>query len=103
MHNFGNHVRALRKARGLSQEQLGERANVNGKYLGELERGIGNPSLEVLVRLADALEIDLSTLVGDELARMAPQDVRAEIATSVAAMGDDAARDLARMLRLARR
>ncbi len=103
MHNFGDHLRSLRKARGLSQDQLGERANLNGKYLGELERGSGNPSLEVMARLAAALEIDLGTLVGDELARMSPDAVRAEVSKTVASLSDGAVRDLARMLRLARR
>ncbi len=55
----------MRKARGLSQNELAERADVNDKYLGEIERGVGNPSLEVLMKVAKALGVDLATVVGD--------------------------------------
>ena len=45
----------LRKARGrvgLSQEALALQAGINRSYVGQIERGIGNPSLQVLVKLA---------------------------------------------------
>ena len=103
MHSFGEHLRKLRKGRGLTQDALGETANLNPKYLGELERGVGNPSLEVLMRLADALAVDLATLVGDEVARLPVDAVRAEVVKAVAKLPDDAVRDLARALRFARR
>ena len=103
MTSFGDHLRALRKDRGLSQEQLGERANIHPKYLGEVERGTGNPSFEILTRLAGALEVDLATLVGDELQRMAVEDVRADVHRMVDGLAPDALRNVARMLRLARR
>jgi transcriptional regulator with XRE-family HTH domain len=60
---LGRRLRALRKLRGLTQERLGERARLSGKFVGEIERGVGNPSLEVLARLAAALDVDLGELV----------------------------------------
>ncbi len=100
MKQFGEHLRALRKARALSQADLGERASLNDKYLGELERGEGNPSLDVLQRLAKALDIDLATLVGDEVTRLGRDDLRAEAVRHVDQLPDDQLRDFVRMFRL---
>jgi transcriptional regulator with XRE-family HTH domain len=60
---LGRRLRALRTLRGLTQEQLGERAGLSGKFLGQVERGVGNPSLQILVRLAHALEVELWELL----------------------------------------
>lgn len=56
---FGRRLRAMRKMRNLTQEELGERAHVSGKFVGLIERGQGNPSLDVLGRLAEGLRVDL--------------------------------------------
>lgn len=48
-------VRACRKARGWSQEKLALEADVDRTYVSQIEREVGNPSLAVIVRLADAL------------------------------------------------
>ncbi len=100
MKEFGEHLRVLRKARALSQAELGGLAGLNDKYLGEIERGDGNPSLEVLQRLAKALGIDLTTLIGDEVVRLGRGDLRAEVNRHVDALTDDQLRDLVRMFRL---
>lgn len=56
-------LRQLREARGWSQEQLAERANLNRSYLGEVERGQAVPSLVTVNKLAVALEIRASNLI----------------------------------------
>jgi transcriptional regulator with XRE-family HTH domain len=56
-------LRQLREARGWSQEQLAERANLNRSYLGEVERGQAVPSLVTVNKLAAALEIRASSLI----------------------------------------
>ena len=66
---LGRRLRALRTLRGLTQEQLGERAGLSGKFLGQVERGVGNPSLQILIRLAQALEVELWELLRLEEAR----------------------------------
>lgn len=60
---FGNALRRLRTERGWSQERLAEAAGVTLNYVGNLERGEQGPSLNILVRLARALETDLPTLL----------------------------------------
>ncbi|RSN40050.1 XRE family transcriptional regulator [Amycolatopsis sp. WAC 04197] len=60
---LGARIRARRQELKLSQEQLDGRTGVHWSYLGQVERGLRNPSLRNLLRLADGLEIDLAELV----------------------------------------
>ncbi|HXU03150.1 MAG TPA: helix-turn-helix transcriptional regulator [Polyangia bacterium] len=60
---FGRRLRALRRLRGFTQEELGERSDVSGKLVGQIERGTGNPTLEVIVGLADALSVEPAALL----------------------------------------
>jgi len=53
----GGNVRRLRLERGLTQEQLAVDADIDLTYLGGVERGKRNPSLDVMVRIAAALEV----------------------------------------------
>lgn len=59
---FGDNLRRFRKARGLSQEKLGEYADLHRTYVGAVERGERNISLENIVRLACALKITAGQL-----------------------------------------
>jgi transcriptional regulator with XRE-family HTH domain len=52
---LGRNVRAWRLERGMSQEQLALDAGMKRSYLSELERGLRNPSVRALGRLAEAL------------------------------------------------
>ncbi|MGB3945974.1 MAG: helix-turn-helix transcriptional regulator [Candidatus Saccharimonadales bacterium] len=52
---FGKRVRELRKAKKLSQSQLADKVGVDRSYIGLLERGERNPSLEVIADIAKAL------------------------------------------------
>ena len=54
---MGRRLRSLRTARGLTQQALGERADVHYKFIGEVERGERFPSAEILFKLAAAMEI----------------------------------------------
>lgn len=51
----GRNIRRLRRARGLTQEQLAFEAEIDLTYMGGIERGTRNPSLLVIVRIAKAL------------------------------------------------
>ncbi len=54
---LGRRIRALRTAKSLTQQQLGEQADVHYKFIGECERGERFPSTAILFKLADALGI----------------------------------------------
>lgn len=60
---FGRHLRELRLARGLTQQQLASLIDSNHPFISNMERGLTLPGLAMLVRLADALECDVSELV----------------------------------------
>jgi transcriptional regulator with XRE-family HTH domain len=49
---------ALRRARGLTQEQVCEQANLDRSYLWGIEKGIHNPSIEVVARLAKVYGVE---------------------------------------------
>jgi len=54
---FGKRVRAIRKAAKITQEKAAEAAQLNSKYLGEIERGEKRPSFEAIIALAKALKV----------------------------------------------
>jgi transcriptional regulator with XRE-family HTH domain len=60
---FGRQVRYYRRLKNLTQEQLGEQAQVSYKYIGEIERGRKKASIIVIFRLAHALQISMSDMV----------------------------------------
>jgi len=62
---FGRRLRDLRKARGLTQEALAEAADLSGNYISDLELGLKVPSLTILVRLSEALDIGTPELLAD--------------------------------------
>jgi transcriptional regulator with XRE-family HTH domain len=62
---FGRRVRTLREKRGISQEQLAESAQLHWTYVSGIERGVRNPGLNTLGRLARALGISLSKLLSN--------------------------------------
>lgn len=59
---FGKRIRELRKASDLSQKQLGELTGFHHNYVGMIERGERNPSLENIEVFANTFEMSLSEL-----------------------------------------
>lgn len=59
---IGERLRAYRNQKGWSQEELAERAGVHPTYIGQLERGEKNATIESISRVSDALGIPLSVL-----------------------------------------
>jgi transcriptional regulator with XRE-family HTH domain len=51
-------LRRIRQERGLSQEELADRANLNRNYIGMIEREENSPTVDALGQLSDALDID---------------------------------------------
>jgi transcriptional regulator with XRE-family HTH domain len=55
-------LKAIRKARGLAQERLALDAGVDRTVVSKIERGVTNPSLEILLRLANHLNVPIGQL-----------------------------------------
>jgi transcriptional regulator with XRE-family HTH domain len=60
---FGQVLRELRQGRGISQEDLALSADVDRTFVSQMERGIRQPTITTLVKLARALDCQPSTLV----------------------------------------
>ncbi|WP_336629665.1 MULTISPECIES: helix-turn-helix domain-containing protein [unclassified Microbacterium] len=62
--DFGIRVRELRKERGWSQEELAHQADLDRSYVGGVERGQRNVSLDNIHKLAKTLDVSPGTLFG---------------------------------------
>lgn len=60
---FGQRVQQKRKAAGLSQEGLAHAAGISRRYMSGIERGEANPTVDQIVRLADAIGVAPATLM----------------------------------------
>lgn len=67
---FGETVRALREVSGVAQEALALDAGMDRSYLGKVERGEKQPSLDIVFRLSKALSVTPSELVEKTARRM---------------------------------
>ena len=56
---IGKRIQELRKTQRLSQEQVAEKADISPNYLSRIECGKENPTLDMLIKLADALEVEM--------------------------------------------
>lgn len=63
---LGKRIRTFRKLKALTQEELGEKSGLSYKFVGEIERGEVNPSLDYLVRIANALSVKVGDLFPHE-------------------------------------
>jgi len=62
---LGDRVRALRARRGMTRKALASIADVSERHLANLEYGVGNASILVLLQVAGALQCSLGELIGD--------------------------------------
>ncbi len=59
---LGSNVKALRLALGFSQEELAFQADLDRTYISQIERGVSNPSVLVLLKISAILGVELSEL-----------------------------------------
>ena len=64
---FGQQLQRLRTRRGLTQEQLAVKAGLVRVYVTKLEQGEHDPTLTMLVRLAKALRVSVTELLGESV------------------------------------
>jgi len=60
---LGENVRRLREERGLSQEAFADLSGLHRTYISGIERGVRNPTVEVIERLAKALKVPAGDLL----------------------------------------
>lgn len=74
---LGENIRALRRAKGMSQEELAARLHVVRQTISKWEKGLSVPDADLLQRLADIFETDVAALLG------APQQQEAQDAAAL--------------------
>ena len=62
---LGQRARTIRLKQELSQGDVAKRMNVHRSYISSIERGVRNPSLKVIQRIAKALEVPMEKLIKD--------------------------------------
>lgn len=70
---LSRNIKALRHARGLSQEELAHRADLDRTYISALERCVYAASIDVVARIAAVLDVE-----PEELLRASPKDGKAD-------------------------
>ena len=59
---FGRNVARIRSHRGLSQDELAEKADLDRTYVSGIERGVRNPGIKTVLRIARALGVSVGDL-----------------------------------------
>jgi len=60
---FGSKVRSLRDKRGFSQEQFAKELEIDRSYISGIERGVRNPTLTMMARIAKGLSVRMKDLL----------------------------------------
>jgi transcriptional regulator with XRE-family HTH domain len=59
---FGRNVARIRAERGFSQDKLAEKADLDRTYISGIERGVRNPGIKIVLRIARALDVAVGEL-----------------------------------------
>lgn len=86
---LGRHIRSLRTIKGWTQQELGYQADVNYKFIGEIERGQQNPSLNILEKIAIALGVELQQLFEFEQIILDRKEIESRIKKALKNISDD--------------
>ena len=75
---FQDNLKALRKRKGITQEELATRLNVVRQTVSKWEKGLSVPDSELLIKLAEILEVPVSQLLGSKIETAEQPDALAE-------------------------
>ena len=74
---LNENIRAIRKAKGLSQEELAIKLNVVRQTISKWEQGLSVPDSDMLISMSEALETPVSTLLGETINEAQADDLKA--------------------------
>ena len=74
---FNENIKALRKSKGLSQQDLADKLNVVRQTISKWEQGLSVPDSDLLIVLSEALETPVSTLLGETVAEIEADEIKA--------------------------
>ena len=85
---FGENLKILRKEKGFSQEQLATRLNVVRQTISKWEKGISVPDAELLIQLAEVLDVEVSDLLGKKIEIAEGQNEKDILASELAKLNE---------------
>jgi putative transcriptional regulator len=85
---FGENLKTLRKEKGFSQEQLAARLNVVRQTISKWEKGLSVPDAEMLMQLAEVLEVNVSDLLGKKIEMAEGQNEMDAVAIELAKLNE---------------
>lgn len=104
---IGKQIRPIRNAQGITLEELSFKSGLNAAHLGQIERGLRNPTIETLERIADALEVPFMELIcvsEQDLHKSNDTDIiKRKIDAQLSSMTLDELEDILRIIRIFRR
>lgn len=64
---MGDRIKETRKKQKLTQEQLAERLDISVEFIGQIERGLKLPSMQVFIKIIEALNVSADYLLRDSV------------------------------------
>lgn len=74
---LNENIKAIRKSKGLSQQELAVKLNVVRQTVSKWEQGLSVPDSDMLISISEALETPVSTLLGETVAELEVDDIKA--------------------------
>jgi transcriptional regulator with XRE-family HTH domain len=95
---LGARIKELRKAKGLSQEELSEKVGIDSKHLSRIEVGKSYPSLDTLERIANALNVEIKDLF-EFMHQVRSKELTDNVSKLLKEAGDDKLRLILKIIR----
>ncbi len=76
---IGKRIKEERKRLNLTQEEVAEKVGMDYKYLSAIERGASKPSLDIFLRIADALKVSYNDLLQESKKKTEDEEMLIQI------------------------
>lgn len=86
---IGRNIRHFRREKGLKQKELAERVNISDQHMCHIENARTQLSLPTLIAIANALEVDCNTLLGQTLSKAQEAILQQELEAILKSSGGD--------------
>lgn len=86
---IGRNIRRCRREKGIKQKELAEQVNISDQHMSHIENGSTQLSLPTLIAIANALEVDCNTLLGQTLYRAQSAILQQELESILESTGRD--------------
>ncbi|WP_291329778.1 helix-turn-helix transcriptional regulator [Desulfovibrio sp. UCD-KL4C] len=97
---FGEHLKSLRKSKGLTQDELVELCGLSVQYLGDVERGKANATINVLGKIGQALGVSTAELFDTAEFQVSTEDLREQLRTYISRADSETLRQLYAITRI---